>query len=238
MKENALLWVNPDYFAAYLTRHLDPPPEATRITPEQWTWQGPPQTERQRRNEQANVRVDQLLLNKYRGANIALCPVCVIKQQIGTLWCYSCARPMIAKEPLPISHDMIKALVCSEAPDHALIRGNAPNAPITVGGLTWDQRMLAWRKSNFKKKDEKGNHIYWYTQWPISERWRWDLTWRHSCDRMSQQYFQRDFSWEMAQEADCIAWRLWQDEQAAQKGKGKGKGRPENTAAVPQTFEV
>ena len=67
---------------------------------------------------------------------------------------------MIAKEPLPISHDMIKALVCSEAPDHALIRGNAPNAPITVGGLTWDQRMLAWRKSNFKKKDERGSHIY------------------------------------------------------------------------------
>ena len=47
-----------------------------------------------------------------------------------------------------------------------------------------------------------------------------------------------DFSWEMAQEADCIAWRLWQDEQAAQKGKGKGKGRPGNAATIPQTFEV
>ena len=233
MKENALLWVNPDFFAAYLSRHLDPPPGATRITPEQWTWYGTPQTERQRRNERANVRVDQLLLDKYRTANIALCPVCVIKQQIGTLWCYSCARPMIAREPLPISHDMIKALVCSEAPNHAITRGNAP---MTVGGLTWDQRMLSWRKSCFKKK-ERGEHIYWYTQWPISERWKWDLTWRQSCDRMSQLYFGCDFSRKMAHEADCIAWRLWQDEQAAQR-KGKSKGRPENAATGSQTFDV
>ena len=55
---------------------------------------------------------------------------------------------------------------------------------------------------------------------------------------MSQQYFQRDFSWEKAQEADCIAWRLWKAEQAAQTGKGKGKGQPEVNATIPQTFEA
>ena len=239
LKDNALLWVNPDFFAAYLTRHRDPPPGATRITPQGWSWEGPARTERQRKNEQIGARVDQLLLDKFRGANVALCPRCVIKQQVGTIWCYDCARPMISKQPLPISHDMIKALVCLQAPDRPTdLSGNAPNVPITVGNLTWEQRMLSWRKATFKKKDQWGNHIYHYTQWPISERWKWDEQFKGSCNRMSQQYFQRDFSWEMAQEADCIAWRLWRAEQAAQKGKGKGKGQPEVNATIPQTFEV
>ena len=97
LKDHALLWVNPDYFAAYLTRHHDPPPGATHISPHGWSWEGSARTERQRKNEQTSARVDQLLLEKFRGANIALCPTCVIKQQIGTLWCYKCARPMIAR---------------------------------------------------------------------------------------------------------------------------------------------
>ena len=73
-------------------------------------------------------------------------------------------------------------------------------------------------------------------QWPISARWTWDLQWRNSSNRMSQQYFGRDFTWEMAQEADCIAWRLHRAEQAAQR-KGKGTGQPE-TDARSQTFDV
>ena len=93
-------------------------------------------------------------------------------------------------------------------------------------------------EGTFKKKDQWGNHIYHYTQWPISERWKWDEQFKGSCNRMSQQYFQRDFSWEMAKEADCIAWRLWKAEHAAQTGKGKGKGQPEVNATIPQTFEV
>ena len=147
---------------------------------------------------------------------------------------------MISKQPLPLSHDEIKAMVCLKAPNHtADLSGNATDIPITVGGLTWDQRMLMWRKGNFKKKDGYGNYIYHYTQWPISERWRWDEQWRGSCNRMSQQYFQRDFSWEMAQEADCIAWRLWRAEQAAQAGKGKGKGATRTVnATIPQKLEV
>ena len=44
------------------------------------------------------------------------------------------------------------------------------------------------------------------------------------------QYFDCDFTWEMAVEADKIAYRM---EQSARKGKGKGKGQPES-----QRFEV
>ena len=145
---------------------------------------------------------------------------------------------MISKEPLPIGHDTIKTMVCSKPPNHELLRGNAPNVPITFGNLTWEQRMLTWRRTNFKKKDEWDQYIYQYTEWPTSERWKWDIQWRRSCDRMSQLYFQRDFSWEMAQEADCIAWRLHKAEQAAQRSKGKRKGQPDNTATGPQTFDV
>ena len=41
----------------------------------------------------------------------------------------------------------------------------------------------------------------------------------------------------MAVEVDCLAWRLWKREQAAQKEQGKGKGQPV-ADAEPQTFEV
>ena len=238
-KNNALLWINPDFYSAYLRTRFDPPPGATRVSPHEWSWEGPAKTERQRQQEKLSARVDQLLLDKFRGANVALCPKCIIKQQVGTIWCYACAGPMITKQPLPISHEEIKTLVFLTAPDRSLglASGNTPNVPVTVGNLTWDQRMLQWRKATFKKKDEWGRHIYFYTQWPISERFKWDDEFKASSNRMSQQYFQCDFTWEMAVEADCIAWRLWKHEQAAQKGYGKGKGQPV-VDAPPQTFEV
>ena len=237
MKNDGLLWINPDFYAAYLDSARNPPPGATRVGTQGWTWVGPPRTERQRAHEQASAHVDKLLLETFRGANVTMCTVCVLKQQIGTIWCYKCARPMISKDPLPLSHETIKDIVCSRPPDHTALRGNAPNAPVTVGNLTWDQRMLDWRRSAFKKKDARGNYLYRYTEWPISARWQWDLQWRSSSDRMSQQYFGRNFTWEMAQEADCIAWRLHQAEKAAQRNKGKGKGQPD-TDARPQTFDV
>ena len=46
----------------------------------------------------------------------------------------------------------------------------------------------------------------------------------------TMQYFNCDFTWDMAVEADKLAFRL---EQSERKGKSKGKGKPE-----PQTFEV
>ena len=173
-KHNALLLVNPDFYSAYFRTRFAPPPGATRVSPQGWSWEGPAKSERQRKQEQLSARVDQLLLDKFRGANVALCPKCIIKQQVGTIWCYACARPMITKQPLPISHDEIKTLVFLTAPDRSLglASGNAPNAPVTVGNLTWEQRMLQWRRATFKKKDEWGRHLYFYTQWPISERWK------------------------------------------------------------------
>ena len=103
--------------------------------------------------------------------------------------------------------------------------------------------MLNWRKSCFKKKDAYGQHIYWYTEWPLSERWKWDPTWRQRCDEMSQLYFRSNFTQAMAQEADMIAWNLWQAEQAALRAeaaqrKGKSRGRPVNATTNQSTFEV
>ena len=236
---NTLLWINPDFHSVYFRSPFEPPPGATRTDSSHWTWQGPAKTERQRKHDELNARVDQRLLDKFRGANVAICPKCIIKQQVGTIWCYSCAGPMITKQPLPISHDEIKTLVFLTAPDRSRVpaSGNASNVPVTVGNLTWEQRMLQWRKATFKKKDDDGRHIYFYTEWPICERFKYDADFRASSSRMSQQYFQCDFSWDMAVEADCIAWRLWKEEQAAQKGKGKGKGQPVVDTTM-QTFEV
>ena len=97
--------------------------------------------------------------------------------------------------------------------------------------------MLQWRKATFKKTDEKGQHIYFYTEWPICERFKYDADFRASSSRMSQQYFQCDFTWEMAVEADISAWRLWKAEQAAQKGKGTRKGQPV-VDTQPTSFDV
>ena len=155
---------------------------------------------------------------------------CIIKQQVGTISCYTCAGAMITKQPLPISHQDIMKLVILKAPNRAA-------TPETFGNLTWEQRMLMWRKATYKKKDADRRHIYHYTDWPICERWQWDDDFKGSCNRMSQQYFQCDFTWEMAIEADQSAWRLWKAEQAAQKGQGTRKGQPVHDAQ-PTSYDV
>ena len=89
--------------------------------------------------------------------------------------------------------------------------------------------MLAWRKSAYKKKDKITNeYLYRWTNWPICERFLAESDYAQSCTIMSKQYFNCDFSWEMAVEADRLAFRLEQS-----KRKGKGSGKP-----GPQTFEV
>ena len=51
-------------------------------------------------------------------------------------------------------------------------RPHGDTAEITVGGLTWAQRMREWRKSAYKKKDEvTKEYRYRWTDWPICERW-------------------------------------------------------------------
>ena len=144
---------------------------------------------------------------------------------------------MISKDPLPTTHEAIKNIVCLRPPDHMALRGNARNSPVRIGNQTWEQRVLDWRKSALKKKDNRGEFLYRQNDWPISARWTWDLQWRNNSNRMTQQYFGRDFTWEMAQEADCTAWRLHRAEQAAQR-KGKSKGQPGSAATGSQSFDI
>ena len=199
-------------------------------------------------NEALNARLNQRILDKFISANVAVCPRCILKHQVGTIWCYACSGPMITKQPLPISHQESKNLVILTAPDHSRVpaSGNASSStdarglldvPYTFGNLSWEQRMLTWRKATYKKKYPDGRHIYHYTEWPICERYKYDADFVASSSRMSQQYFQCDFTWEMAIEADVSAWRLWKEEQATQKGKGTRKGQPV-IDAQPTSYDV
>ena len=241
MKNNSLIWVNPDFYYAYLSLKLVPPFVAATISPAQWSQHAEDHTERQRRNAESHSLVERLLLDKFKGTNISLCTMCVTKEQVGTLRCYLCQRPMVQKEPLPITHSMIQMLVCDHAPDHE----HRGDAPITVGGMTWGQRVFMWRKACFKKKYDNGRPMYHYTEWPLSERWKYDLVWIQRCSEMSLQYLGCNFTQRVAYEADKIAWDLWQAEQAAikaeaaqRKGKGKSRGRPVNATSSQATYDV
>ncbi len=157
---------------------------------------------------------------------------------------------MIQKELWPIPHDMIRVLVCKRAPNHD--RGNAP---VTVGNQTWGQRVLMWRKGCFKKKYEDGTHMYTYTEYPLTERFKYDPDWVKTCDVLAMEYLGCMFTYKVAWEADELAYKLWREEQAAirargeqRKGEGKGKekgkakgksrGKPVNVARVQATFDV
>ena len=91
MKENALIWVNPDFYSAYLSQELVSSTDAATVSPAEWSQHATEHTERQRRNAKSHLLVERLLLEKYRSANIALCSMCATKQQVGTLRCYLCA---------------------------------------------------------------------------------------------------------------------------------------------------
>ena len=89
--------------------------------------------------------------------------------------------------------------------------------------------MREWRKSAYKKKDKITNeYLYRWTNWPICERFLAESDYAQSCSAMSRQYFNCQFTWEMAIEADRLAFRLEQSER-----KGKGSGKPGQ-----QTFDV
>ena len=101
-----------------------------------------------------------------------------------------------------------------------------PNA-VTFGGITWAQRMRNWRKDAYKKKDEQGRYRYRWTQWPICETWCTEPQYQYSCNLMSQEYFGRDFDWDMAVEADTLG---WQEEQAA-RSQAETRGIPADERA-------
>ena len=94
------------------------------------------------------------------------------------------------------------------------------------------QRMGSWRKSAYKKKDEFTYECkYRWTNWPICERFKAEPGYAQSCSIMSKQYFNCDFTWEMAIEADRLA---FQQEQLERKGKGTGKHK----GSTQQTFDI
>ena len=73
-------------------------------------------------------------------------------------------------------------------------------------GMSWSQRMRTWRKGAYKKKDPVTHEfLYRHTNWPITERWQNDPDFQFSCNQMAQAYFDCDFTYEMAVEADELA---------------------------------
>ena len=159
---------------------------------------------------------------------------------------------MFMQKDLPISHTQISKLTQEKSRSPTVERPSAStgdaartqqgetqraqddwlphgDSTVTFGNLTWSQRMLAWRKSAYKKKDKTTHDfLYRWTNWPICERFNAEPDYAESCSAMSRQYFNCNFTWEMAVEADRLAFRLEQSER-----KGKGSGKP-----GPQTFEV
>ena len=65
MKNDGLLWVNPDFQAAYFDIENNPPHRATQGSAEEWLWMGQFRSDKQREHEQASARADRLLLEKF-----------------------------------------------------------------------------------------------------------------------------------------------------------------------------
>ena len=236
MATNTLMWVNPDFYGCYFVA----PTGETQVEVKVET-----QAEVKEETPSLTNRVDNLLLEKCVRRNCAICSRCMAKEQIGTIWCYTCGEPMLMQKSLPLPHSQIAALTqeksrspprkqdlrttetaARETEQEETHRSHGSRHPhdtsgITFGGLTWAQRMGAWRKAAFKKKDEHTwDYKYRWTNWPICERWRSEPGFKDSCSIMSQQYFGCDFDWDMAVEADRLGFR---HEQQERKGKGFGK---------------
>ena len=161
------MWVNPDFYDTYL---VVPDPG---IAPTAET-----QVPAKEETPSLSNRIDDLLLEKTISKNCAICSRCMTKEQRGTLWCYACGEPMLMQRSLPLSHSQIASLKQEKSRDppqkqdlrttetaarkteqeethrsHGS-RQQRDTSGITFGGLTWAQRMGAWRKAAFKKKDE------------------------------------------------------------------------------------
>ena len=95
------------------------------------------------------------------------------KEQVGTIWCYSCGSPMEMQEKLPLTHAQILSMVQdsskkllqelglrvreTDSTTPYIIRGprrrpHVDNGEVTVGGLTWAQRMRDWRKAAIRRR--------------------------------------------------------------------------------------
>ena len=171
MLTNTLMWVNPDFYSYYFVA----PAGATQVEVKVET-----QEEAKEETPSLVQRVNQLLLEKCVNKNCAICTRCMAREQIGTIWCYSCGEPMVMQKDLPMSHSKIAALTQEKSRSPPAERtststGSAAkteqgetqrstddwcphgDSTITFGNLTWTQRMRGWRKSAYKKKDKITN---------------------------------------------------------------------------------
>ena len=172
---------------------------------------------------------------------------------------------MSSKHPEWASHALVESNL-SWSPDiersnlrttHSRVHmGNWSHTPLSVWQL-WSVLVLTWMDLLGVDADQHARDFDWKIPSPrhtTMRQWLWQAL---SADPQGQpkttmsvqgpvdQWLvsskfcsvQLSFTWETAVEADCIAWRLWKHEQAAQKGYGKGKGQPV-VDAPPQTFEV
>ena len=98
---DTLVWVNPDFYDYYLVAPAGETPVEVKVET---------QGDAKKGNQRLMERVNQLLLDKCVNRNCAICTRCMAREQIGTLWCYSCGEPMFMQKDLPISHSQISKL--------------------------------------------------------------------------------------------------------------------------------
>ena len=154
---DTLVWLNPDFYGYYLVAPAGEAQAEVKVET---------QEDAQKDNQRLMQRVNQLLLDKCVNRNCAICTRCMAREQIGTLWCYSCGGPMFMQKDLPISHAQISKLTQEKSRSPTVERPSAStgsaaqtqqgetqnasddwcphgNSTITFGNLTWTQRMLA-----------------------------------------------------------------------------------------------
>ena len=70
-----------------------------------------PITAREETHSDLAARIDKLFLEMSISKSCAMCLQCFAKEQVGTIWCYSCGNPMSMQEKLPLTHAQILSMV-------------------------------------------------------------------------------------------------------------------------------
>ena len=159
--------------------------------------------------------------------------LCYRREQIGTIWCYSCGTPMAnipisAKQLADMVQDSSQTLLQNlglrvKVPDSATDSRRARgNKAVIYRDKTWAERCNGWRHGALKKKDATGQYLYAHSPTPITLRWENDEAYRRSCNEQSQLYFGCDTDHDMALEADRIGW----DETEAARERGQNLTMP------------
>ena len=163
-----LVWVNQEFYDKYLVV-----PNAVNIfgtgasssSSAAPTFANPVDAREETPSGSLAACIDDLFKSMTISMHCAMCMNCFRKEQVGTIWCYSCGTPMTMQERLPISPEHI-ALMVQDSSDKLMaklglrIRTTDPTDARRVrgakkrifDGLTWSQRMRTWRKGAYKKK--------------------------------------------------------------------------------------